>query len=286
MDFQIEQLIQKALEDSYFRALCEKNNITRELIDKHNLSICSYIIKKEKCNNCRSIRECKQEILGYQPILDDYLEIGFEPCKFMQNAYTVVSRMLNLKMLACSIEDIKDNDLIQNEERTEVLKRMIDIYRKTKEGNYQKGLFISGPYGCGKSYICSYFARLYATLGKKVVFAYYPDLVRNMKQSITNGGLEETVETLKSAEVLFLDDFGGEVNSPYIRDEVLGSVLQERMVCKKLTFMTSNLEEEMIVPHLAESGQGIDNLKASRIDERIHALMDFITLKDKNYRRL
>ena len=40
----------------------------------------------------------------------------------------------------------------------------------------------------------------FAENGKKVVFAYYPDLIRQIKSSISTGGLESTVDILKEAE--------------------------------------------------------------------------------------
>jgi primosomal protein DnaI len=128
------------------------------------------------------------------------------------------------------------------------------------------------------------FANKFAENGKKVVFAYYPDLIRQIKSSISTGGLESTVDILKEADVLFLDDFGGETTTAFIRDEVLGAVLQDRMENKKLTFMTSNLDPAMLHNHLAETSKDVDELKASRIEERIRVLMEFVEINDIDYR--
>ena len=84
--------------------------------------------------------------------------------------------------------------------------------------------------------------------------------------------------------MLFLDDFGGETTTSFIRDEVLGAVLQERMENYKLTFMTSNLDPVSLHNHLAETAKDIDELRASRIEERIRVLMEFVELNDTNYR--
>jgi primosomal protein DnaI len=152
-------------------------------------------------------------------------------------------------------------------------------------GEQVKGIYLHGPYGCGKSYIMAWLANKFAENGKKVVFAYYPDLIRQIKSSIATGGLEEAVETLKDADVLFLDDFGGETTTTFIRDEVLGAVLQERMENRKLTFITSNLDPASLHNHLAETAKDVDELKASRIEERITILMEFVELNDSNYRK-
>ena len=117
-----------------------------------------------------------------------------------------------------------------------------------------------------------------------ILEVYFPDLVRTIKAEITQG-IEGYVEDLKNCDVLILDDFGGESMSPYIRDEVLGAVLQDRMENKKLTFITTNLDKDNLHEHLAESHQNIDDLKATRVEQRIYTLMEVFDFKDINYRK-
>ena len=57
------------------------------------------------------------------------------------------------------------------------------------------------------------------------------------------------------------------------------------MTNNKLTFMSSNLNEKLLIEHLSESQKEVDSLRASRVHERIRALMNFIELDDQNYRR-
>ena len=83
---------------------------------------------------------------------------------------------------------------------------------------------------------------------------------------------------------MILDDFGGESPNSYIRDEVLLPILQERMAYNRLTFMSSNLNTEQVLEHLAEGRTGVDMTHASREWERMKVIMDWIELQDKNYR--
>ena len=41
---------------------------------------------------------------------------------------------------------------------------------------------------------------------------------------------DDLTNQLKEAEILILDDLGGEMSSAFIRDEVLSPILQERML--------------------------------------------------------
>ena len=161
------------------------------------------------------------------------------------------------------------------------MKRFLNSYQ---ENPNQQGLYLYGSYGCGKSYIMGNLAVELTKLGVDVAFVYYPDFVRMVKSMITTGGINNLVDELKKVPVLFLDDFGGESNSNFIRDEVLLPILQYRMVNKKPLFVTSNLSDKEIIAHLAESTKDVDGVKALRVFERLRSLMIFKELKDKNYR--
>ena len=50
-------------------------------------------------------------------------------------------------------------------------------------------------------------------------------------------------------------------------------------------FAASNLDFASLKEHLATTANEKDEVKASRILERIQSLMDFVELKDENYRR-
>ena len=185
--------------------------------------------------------------------------------------------------MSCSFDNFNFSDIFIKEKRTKVL-GLIKSYISQKDLP-EKGLYIHGRYGCGKTYLLAYLAKELAYRGHKVLFAYYPDLVRTLKSSIATGNLEDVVDRLKEVEILMLDDFGGEMLTSFIRDEVLGSILQDRMLNKRLTFISSNLDENLLFEHLKDTGREIDELRASRINERIKTLMTFVQLDDENHRK-
>ena len=287
MDFQREEILKKVLEDKDVQILIEHHQIPAEILEQEVLSLFSYTISKKKCSGCNGITACKQDIIGSMPKIcfNGTIYMEYVPCPFMQAHMDANSKKANLITLACNLETVDPSSLFPDKPaRKLVYAKMMNIFNKTMNGEKVKGIYLHGPYGCGKSYIMACFASKFAENGKKVVFAYYPDLIRQIKSSITNGGLEESVDTLKDADVLFLDDFGGETTTTFIRDEVLGAVLQERMENNRLTFMTSNLDPASLHNHLAETAKDVDELKASRIEERIRILMEFVELNDSNYR--
>ena len=288
MGFEKTQILKQALQDNDVQELVKNNNISAEQLDVDFLQVFSYIVSKKKCSGCKGFNQCNQDIIGSMPKLcyNGSIYVEYLPCNYFEEQMNINEKKANLITLACNLDDIDPTSLFQNKPvRNLVYNKMIDIYNKSMNNQSTKGLYLYGPYGCGKSYIMASFANKYAESGKKVVFAYFPDLVRKLKSSITSGNLEDTVDTLKDADVLFLDDFGGETTTAYIRDEVLGAVLQERMENKKLTFITSNLDPKTLHAHLSETSKDIEELKASRVEERIKTLMEFVELIDENYRK-
>ena len=93
------------------------------------------------------------------------------------------------------------------------------------------------------------------------------------------------ITKLKNIDVLFLDDFGGELNSSFIRDEFLGPILQYRMMSGLPVFMTSNYDIKSLTYHLSETKDESNIIKAQRIMERIIYMMKVVKLEDINYRR-
>jgi len=165
--------------------------------------------------------------------------------------------------------------------RKEVHKYMMDFLNKYTKDTPMKGMYLSGVFGSGKTYILAAFANELAKKGLRVSFVYYPDLVRELKSSIGTGDLEEKVSKLKKVDVLMLDDIGGETASAFIRDEVLGPILQHRVLDELPTFFTSNLKMRVLIEALAMDKTPAEMAKAARIYERIRVLATEFELQEK-----
>ena len=82
------------------------------------------------------------------------------------------------------------------------------------------------------------------------------------------------------------DDIGAESVSSWARDEVIGPILQHRMLQKLPTFFTSNFNLSQLEQHLAYSQRGEEEkVKAARIIERIRYLAEPVFIDGENKRR-
>lgn len=278
--------VNKMLQDQDIKEFINVNHITNEELEKHMEAFMAYFNKKTLCNGCPGLECCKQTRKGLEPILNKdgiYIDLEYIPCEHQELYDELNNKNEHLHLYGTSFSEYGD-DLFINNNRRAVLKEIKRFLETYEENPKQKGLYVYGECGHGKSYIVAYLALELSKKGVDVGYVYYPDLVRKIKLMVTTGGIGELVNELKRIPILILDDFGGESNTNFIRDEVLLPILQYRMVNKKPLFITSNLDQKAILDHLSESSKEIDAQKAVRVYERIKTLVDFLELKDKNYR--
>ena len=283
-DLSEKKFINELLQDKDIKIFLDEYLIKEEEFDTYLETFMAFYIKKNLCKNCKGLSNCQQTRHGLIPLLvkdGNYIDIDYVECDFLEAKNS--KNIKNLHLYNTSFVNLEDSVFV-NVERKEVLafvKRFLETYESTPN---QMGLYLYGSYGNGKSYIMGNLAKELAKKGIDVAFVYYPDFVRQIKQMVTTGGINTIVNELKKVPVLFLDDFGGESNTNFIRDEVLLPILQYRMINKKPLFVTSNLSDKEIIDHLSESNREIDVQKALRVFERLRSLMVFKQLKDKNYR--
>ena len=164
---------------------------------------------------------------------------------------------------------MKDID-ITDKERVKVIKWIKEFYDKYDKSKENKGLYLHGSFGCGKTYLIK--ALLNELKNKRVECAtvYFPQMLRDLKDDWDTFGAK--MDYYQNADILLIDDIGAEKVTTWGRDEILGTILQYRMENKLTTFFTSNFTIEELEKHLSFSSFSEDQVKARRIIERIKQL--------------
>lgn len=269
-----DEMIDNLLEDPIIRNFVLKNDLKHDTISSGINTFLTFKESKDICNLCLGLYECKLESTGMTPKLQNYendIILEYTKCRFNTSddsklkidALYVPRKVFNA--------DFSDFDLI-GEERKAIHNYIIKFLKEYSKDHPMKGMYLSGIFGGGKTYILAAVANELAKLGYHIIFAYYPDLVRELKSSIGTGDLEQKIEKLKTIDVLFLDDIGGESPSAFIRDEVLGPILQHRVLDQLPTFFASNLKMKVLVEAMSLDNSQIEKSKAVRIFERIKEL--------------
>ena len=149
---------------------------------------------------------------------------------------------------------------------------------------FHQGLYLSGPFGVGKTYLIGAIANTLAQSGYSSLLLHFPTLSVEMKSAIGNNSVMPKIESIKRAQILMLDDIGADMANAWIRDDVLGVILQYRMQEQLPTFFTSNFSMNELEAYLADTSKGHEPIKASRIMERIRYLTQEIELDGLNRR--
>ena len=216
-------------------------------------------------------------ILNFRYVACKEKEEELNNAEYLKNGYRfeVSKDIRNAKM-----KDIYTND----KNRVPLIKWITSFIKDYKAGKKVKGLYLSGNFGSGKSYIISAMLNELVKDGHKVAMIYYPEFLRILKSSFKTD-FDEEYDYARKADLLLLDDIGAENITSWSRDEILGPILQYRMDNNLPTFFTSNLNINELEIHLSESKNDVDKLKAKRIIERIKYLTEDLTLISENKRK-
>ncbi|MDQ0430516.1 primosomal protein DnaI [Planomicrobium stackebrandtii] len=268
------------------------DEINAPTIDRGLGKLYEYIDQSHDCNKCPSFGACINHLKGFEPNLvleRGTIGISYTKCRLKEasdnkrHASSLIHSMYMPKEVMQATIDGFDLD----DSRMEAFRAVGEFLdQATGPDNLpEKGLYLYGQFGIGKSYLLSAVANELAEINVKSVLVFVPEFMREMKQAIGDQTLQEKVDYVKKADVLMLDDIGAEAMSSWTRDEVLGTILHYRMSEKLPTFMSSNFSYSELEYHLTYSQRGEkEDLKAARIMERIRALTKPVKLDGRNRR--
>jgi primosomal protein DnaI len=288
-----EAIRREVMQDKHTKAFLDENadHITREMLDRSMAKLHEFTTQSKSCEDCPSLSACQNMIKGYEPelfIKGNYIDIKYDRCKKkimhdeqQKHARLISSIYVPKEILKASFGDIELDD----QGRFKAIKMAKDFVENYTPGEKRKGLFLHGPFGTGKSYLLGAIANELAQKQISSLIVYVPEFFREMKNAIGDHTVNDKLEAIKKANVLMLDDIGAETMSSWARDEILGTILQFRMLENLPTFFTSNFDLKGLEHHLTHSQRGEEEqLKAARIMERIKYLADSVKVEGKNRR--
>lgn len=289
---QYGELKQEVLSNPHVRWFLDhhKGDISEQVIDRSIGKLYEYTNQSVHCQDCHSFEGCKNMLKGYAPVLffdGQVIHVRYEPCEKKQRfdekkkQHSLVKSMYIPKdILSASM-----NNLYPGTGRLKAIEQALQFIKDYEKETFLKGLYFYGPFGVGKTYLLGAIANELVKKGVQSLIVYAPEFFREMKGSIQDHTLQEKIDYIKKVPVLMLDDIGAESMSSWIRDEVIGTILQFRMMEKLPTFFTSNVDYKELEHHLTYSQRGeVEELKAARVMERIRFLTNPIKLTGINFR--
>lgn len=273
----------KASQDKDFAKLINDLAIDSEVAMKYTSSLQRVVEEKRNSDNCNSLAECINETKGFRYSVKkegDKLQFFLEACPY----YTAEEYKENVKLfdLPRSLKNADLKDVYKTDKNRLAALKAINDFIKNYDNN-PKGIFLSGSFGAGKTYLI---AALFNEMAKKdveSVIVHTPELMRSLKDSFGSDYKERFYE-LKTTPLLLLDDIGAELVTQWSRDEVLSPILQYRMDQKLPTFFSSNFNFKDLEEHFKLNSSSLEKVNARRIVERIKEQSEFIELVSINLR--
>lgn len=253
----------------------ENPDLTEDVFHRSVTPLFQFIQERKNCRSCSDLNQCPNLVKGYQSELKrhgNYIDLRMKPCHKLltKEEQDKQRKLISSHYIPSNILSATFESMVLDEGRIDAIEAAIQFCDQFSKGGSKKGLYFYGAFGVGKSRIAASIAQELVVHGVDSLMIYVPMFMSEIKESIRDGMIQEKLDALKRATVLILDDIGAESLTPWIRDEILGAILQHRMVERLPTVFTSNYDLKELEDHLAYSNKGgIEHTKAKRIMERI-----------------
>ena len=278
------------LNNDGFKKLVNTLKLSDDILMKYTSNLEMTTNELENCKDCKSLAFCKNKVKGfvfYPSVFDNKLKFNYVACAKQKDYLKKVNTNADYMQMPDSLKEASMKDIyVKDKKRIPIVKFLKNFYDTYENDKHQKGLYLHGSFGSGKTYLSCAMLNELSKKGVDVKICYYPELLRSLKDSFNSGDFSSKINSLKNVSILFLDDMGAEAVTPWARDEILGTILQHRMDSKLPTFFTSNLNIEELENHLGSTKEGVDKVKARRIIERIKYLTLDIELISENLREI
>ncbi|VTS19463.1 primosomal protein DnaI [Streptococcus pseudoporcinus] len=280
------QLIQKILADPEVAAFITTQGLNQDEITLSLSKFNQFLLERQKYQT----GDLSYVAKGYAPILvmnEGYADVSYQETKELVEAKkkAAISDRINLVNLPKSYRNINMTDVdVNNASRMQALSKILDFVEQYPNAD-QKGLYLYGDMGIGKSYFMAAMAReLSERKGVSTTLLHFPTFTIDVKNAISSGSVKDEIDAVKSVPVLILDDIGAEQATSWVRDEVLQVILQYRMLEELPTFFTSNYSLSDLERKWANIKGNDETWQAKRVMERVRYLAQEFHLEGANRR--
>lgn len=162
-----------------------------------------------------------------------------------------------------------------------------ELMKSFSEVNANKGLYIWGECGTGKTLLASVAAQALLRRDKTICFGEVPMLLGEIKRTFDKQTLsydapteEQVIKRFITCDVLFLDDIGtGKMSDWHVN--MLYTLINERYNSDRPIIVTSNYDLNGLTKRLAQG----DDIAAKRIVSRLCAMCNVVYSGSRDWRR-
>ncbi|WKN28592.1 primosomal protein DnaI [Apilactobacillus kunkeei] len=278
------------------------NDDVKSFLNKHKDELEDDVVKRSMSKLYEFVQENNKlknnqptTIPGYTPVLvvnKGLIDISYVPtqetkdnikkAKVLKRIHAVAMPK-NIKNVTLDQFDLSENDFRMN--AMGLVTDFIEEYTNAPK-KWHQGMYLYGEFGVGKTFLMAAMANELAKNGFEVTLVHFPSFAVEMKSAISSNLVSDKLDAIKKTPILILDDIGADSMSSWVRDDILGVILEYRMQNSLSTFFTSNFSmQQFEEEHLAVNNKGdLEPLKAKRIMQRVHYLAKEVGMFGQNRR--
>lgn len=280
-----QELYAEIVSDAEVAEFIAQHQLTEDQVSRSLSKFFEYLNERKKY----LAKDSAYIAVGYKPVLvmnEGYADVSYQETQALldyRKAEAIKNR-IQLISLPASLKSVTAADLdFEDVNRMPIYEAISEFLERVGRDN--KGLYVFGNFGIGKSYLMAYLAHQLSVRHElATTMLHYPTFVVDIKNAISSGSVKERIDDIKAAQVLILDDIGAEQHSSWVRDDVLQVILQYRMQENLPTFFTSNFLFADLERHFSSGKTGDETWQARRVMERIRYLAREIHLEGSNRR--
>ena len=223
----------QSIKDEEFEKFVSKIKLPVEVLMKYTTLLEESKKEYNNCLNCKGLMECKNLVRGhaYLPeVKNKKLNFIYKGCKYENKHLKERSYLNNIYTfnIPDSIKNARMKDIYMKDKlRFEVIKWLTDFIDNYKKNSNQKGLYLHGRFGSGKSYLITAALNELAKEGYKSAIVFFNEYLVELKSNFNkyNDEFIELINKVKKAPILLIDDIGAENMTSWARDDVFAWII-------------------------------------------------------------
>ena len=267
-DSNVDEIVLNIKSNPLAKQVINQLHLTDEEIKNNYELINNFLSNNKSCINCSGMKNCNHFTKGHRYGLkrddDNDLTDYFTICDYYKDYYVRKNNLIYTTFNQDNILDESQKRFILDNPQLlglEYIKKIIQIqnndnvsgvYLKVSNSKIRLKIIQSLAYNL--------------LLNHKVSIVKFSDLLKNIKSEFKTSG-NETYNLLLDSEILIVDGLGNEAITSWSRDEILLSILDNRLQNDKVTILCSEFSIEDL-RKIYKIGYN-DDVKANQLVEKI-----------------
>ena len=274
--------------EKHIQQFLKENHLNPSIMDENWVEFLDYNDDYHLCAGCQSLKDCPKDNKGMKKNLvyrDHEIHIEMSSCiygKELERKRDLLEKFVITNVTdQILLTDLNELEMVHNiKELPKNNQAAITYILKYIANPTNKGLFLHGKMGTGKTTLLAGLMNSLVKKGKEVGFIHFPTYLIDLKSSFSTGESEYAIERLMKVDYLLLDSIGEENVTSWSRDEILLTILSYRLLNQLPTFFTSMYGYNDLKK--VYTTKKSDEIRANTITSKMKALSIEIMLDEMN----